>query len=232
MKTNKSIIRVILVLTIGICFVLILYLSTFTKQGFLRQNEITYTPSEIVKNTKSSEQLDENNFFIKLAKAAEDRTKHSVRYDPAYVKIAYPGGDVPEETGVCTDVVIRSYRKLGIDLQVKVHEDMKTNFFKYPKMWRLMKPDSNIDHRRVPNLMTFFKRHGTVLEKSLVDNIYLPGDIVTWDLGGGIAHIGIVSTKKIGSHNFIVHNIGAGPKLEDVLLNWKITGHYRYKENF
>ncbi|MCK5706541.1 MAG: DUF1287 domain-containing protein [Candidatus Aureabacteria bacterium] len=232
MKINKSIIRIILILTIGICFVLIAYLSTFTKQGFIRQNEITYTPSKIVKNNKSSEQLDENDFFIKLAKAAEGRTKHSIRYNPAYVKIAYPGGDVPMDTGVCTDVVIRSYRKLGIDLQVKVHEDMKANFMKYPKMWRLMKPDPNIDHRRVPNLMTFFKRHGTVLEKSPEGNIYFPGDIVTWDLGGGVAHIGIVSTKKEKSHYFVVHNIGAGPQLEDVLFNWKITGHYRYKENF
>ena len=231
MKKNNSVVRIIVIITISIIFVLIIYLSTFTKQGFLRQNEITYTLFKTEENSKTFEKFDENNFFIKLARAAEERTNHSVTYNPAYVKITYPDGDVPEGTGVCTDVVIRAYRKLGIDLQVKVNEDMNANFIKYPKIWRLMKPDPNIDHRRVPNLMTFFKRHGTVLEKSRVGDIYLPGDIVTWDLGGGVAHIGIVSTKKVNSHYYVVHNIGAGPKLEDVLFNWEITGHYRYKEN-
>jgi uncharacterized protein YijF (DUF1287 family) len=171
-------------------------------------------------------------FMERLVSAAIERTRHSVRYVPAYVRIPYPNGDVPPDTGVCTDEVIRSYRAAGVDLQKEVHEDMLQNFAAYPsqKRWRLDHPDPNIDHRRVPNLMVFFARKGETLPITLRAADYAPGDLVTWDLGGGVPHIGIVVDQKArwGDRYMVVHNIGAGPKLEDVLFNWKITGHYRY----
>jgi len=174
----------------------------------------------------------QTDFFIRLADSAFTLTKQHVQYDPAYVQIAYPNGDVPANKGVCTDVVIRAYRKLGIDLQKEVHEDMKAHFDKYPKKWGLSRPDKNIDHRRVPNLMTFFSRYGTVKKISQEPNDYQPGDIVCWDLGGGITHIGIVSRKKSEDKQryLIIHNIGAGQVLEDCLFQFKIIGHYSYKK--
>lgn len=169
-------------------------------------------------------------FVRRLVAAAIDRTSFIVRYDGSYVGIKYPGGDVPSGTGVCTDEIIRIYRKLGIDLQKEVHEDMRNNFSAYPKTWRLTRPDSNIDHRRVPNLMTFFRRRGEALPISSAATAYSPGDLVTWDLGGGIPHIGMVVDRRSadGRRFLIVHNVGEGPKMEDVLFRWKITGHYRY----
>jgi uncharacterized protein len=170
-------------------------------------------------------------FLHKLSDAAIERTQHTVRYDPAYVRIPYPGGDVPVGTGVCTDEVIRSYRAVGIDLQKEVHEDMQANFWSYPNhlRWRLLHTDTNIDHRRVPNLMVFFGRRGERLSITTNGSDYSPGDLVTWDLGGGVPHIGIVVDRKSASGRYmIVHNIGQGPKMEDVLFQWKITGHYRY----
>src|SRR5712692_6876163 len=171
-------------------------------------------------------------FLKKLVVAAVERTRHVVRYDPGYVRIPYPGGDVPAETGVCTDEIIRSYRSLGVDLQKEVHEDMVRNFDLYPRKWRwlLSRPDPNIDHRRVPNLMVFFGRKGESLSLSGRADDYTPGDLVTWDLGGGVPHIGIVVEQKSpqGGRYMIVHNIGQGPRMEDVLFSWKVTGHYRY----
>ena len=164
------------------------------------------------------------NFADRLVEAALYRTTQKVRYDPAYVALDYPGGDVPADTGVCTDVVIRSYRALGIDLQPLVHEDMKASFSAYPKLWGLKRPDKNIDHRRVPNLETFFKRHDGRVNEG--EGTYLPGDLITWDLdGNGLWHIGIV----VGPDTF-VHNIGAGPVLETGLRQWKVVGHYRYHQ--
>lgn len=168
----------------------------------------------------------------KLSNAAFELTKDRVTYDPNYFSIKYPNGDVPKDKGVCTDVVIRSYRKLGIDLQKEVHEDMKANFSVYPKIWGLKRTDTNIDHRRVPNLMTFFKRKGIVKKISSNPSDFIPGDIVCWNLGGGTTHIGIVSSKKstINKQQYlIVHNIGASQVLEDCLFDFKIIGHYRYK---
>jgi uncharacterized protein len=171
-------------------------------------------------------------FLQKLVEAAIERTHHSVRYDPAYVRIPYPNGDVPTESGVCTDEIIRAYRALGIDLQKEVHEDMLRNFSAYPnqRRWLLAHTDTNIDHRRVPNLMAFFGRKGEVLTPSTHSEDYAPGDLVTWDLGGNVPHIGIVVDRKSArtSRYLVVHNIGRGPQMEDVLFNWKITGHYRY----
>jgi len=174
----------------------------------------------------------QTDFFLQLADSAYTLTKQHVKYDPSYVQLAYPNGDVPADRGVCTDVVIRAYRKMGIDLQKEVHEDMKANFDTYPKKWGLAYPDKNIDHRRVPNLMKFFSRYGTVKKISQETSDYLPGDIVCWDLGGGITHIGIVSKKQSDDkqRNLIIHNIGAGQVLEDCLFQFKIIGHYTYEK--
>lgn len=167
-------------------------------------------------------------FLRKLVAAAVERTHHSVRYVSDYVHLSYPGGDVPADTGVCTDEVIRSYRAVGIDLQKEVHEDMVRNFDLYPH-GRQRSPDSNIDHRRVPNLMVFFARKGMQFSISERAEDYSPGDIVAWDLGGGVTHIGIVVDQRGGSGCYmVVHNIGHGPQMEDVLFDWKIIGHYRY----
>ena len=171
-------------------------------------------------------------FTRRLVAAAIERTHHSVRYVSEYIRIPYPGGDVPAGTGVCTDEIIRSYRAVGVDLQKEVHGDMLQNFAAYPnkRRWLLAHPDANIDHRRVPNLMVFFQRKGQSLPLTNRAEDYEPGDLVTWDLGGNVPHIGIVVDQKsrwIGRY-MMVHNIGEGPKMEDVLFNWKITGHYRY----
>lgn len=173
------------------------------------------------------------NFEKDIVTAAIDQTHQKVRYDGSYFSIAYPNGDVPANVGVCSDVVIRAYRKLGVDLQVLVHEDMAKNFRLYPskKLWGLNSTNRNIDHRRVPNLQVFFSRHGKSLPVTDKAQDYAAGDIVTWMLPGNLPHIGIVTDKTaFGSESpLIVHNIGAGPKLEDMIFAYKITGHYRYQ---
>lgn len=179
----------------------------------------------------------ENDLANKLVTAALERTEHTVRYDGSYLSIPYPMGDVPAHMGVCTDVVVRAYRKLDIDLQQLVHEDMKENFGLYPKIWGLKKPDTNIDHRRVPNLKVFFKRFGKELAITENSEDYQPGELVTWNVKrighlrkSYIPHIGIVVNQKSkdGKRYMIVHNIGQGPKLEDILFDYPITGHFRY----
>ena len=169
-------------------------------------------------------------FSEKLVEAAVALTHDRVVYDPAYFSIPYPGGDVPAGKGVCTDVIIRAYRKVGIDLQKEVHEDMVAHFSAYPKIWNLTQTDKNIDHRRVPNLMKFFSRHGKVKSISLQSSDYVPGDIVCWNLGGVVTHIGIVVNQKStdNQRNLIVHNIGGGQVMEDMLFKFKIIGHYTY----
>jgi len=171
-------------------------------------------------------------FTRRLVAAAVQRSTVHVRYVPDYVRIPYPGGDVPADTGVCTDEIIRIYRKLGIDLQKEVHEDIVANFREYPRKWRWLspQPDTNIDHRRVPNLMVFFRRDGESLPITANAADYSPGDIVAWDLGGGQTHIGMVVDRQplLAKRYMILHNIGRGPQIEDVLFDWKIIGHYRY----
>jgi uncharacterized protein YijF (DUF1287 family) len=172
----------------------------------------------------------QSDFYNRLADSTVVLTRQRVQYDPAYFSIAYPNGDVPANKGVCTDVIIRAYRKVGIDLQKEVHEDMKANFGAYPKMWGLSRPDKNIDHRRVPNLMVFFARHGQQKSISTLGKDYLPGEVVCWNLGGAVTHIGMVTDKKStdGQRPLIVHNIGSGQVMEDCLFKYKIIGHYRY----
>lgn len=169
-------------------------------------------------------------FGERLSSAAIELTHQTVSYDPSYFKIDYPNGDVPANKGVCTDVVIRAYRKLGIDLQQEVHKDMAANFSLYPKIWGLTKTDKNIDHRRVPNLMKFFSRHGAVKPKSNDASVYQPGDIVAWDLGGGTTHIGILINQRStdGERPLVVHNIGRGQEISDCLFDFTIIGHYSY----
>ncbi len=174
----------------------------------------------------------QESFFIRLSESAIELTRQIVKYDPAYFIISYPNGDIPADKGVCTDVIIRAYRKMDIDLQKEVHEDMKLNFGKYPKIWGLSKTDKNIDHRRVPNLMVFFERHGIVKPISGNPGDYQPGDIVCWNLGGAVTHIGIVVNRKSrdGKRYLIVHNIGGGQVMEDCLFDFEIIGHYRYSK--
>lgn len=171
-------------------------------------------------------------FLRDLVAAALERPHHQVTYDPGYVAIAYPGGDVPADSGVCSDEIIRIYRAVGIDLQKEVHEDIVRDIAAYPlrSRWQQERPDRNIDHRRVANLMVFFSRKGQELPITLRARDYLPGDLVSWDLGNGAIHIGMVVDQKdpLTNRSLIVHNIGAGPKMEDVLFDWKIIGHYRY----
>ena len=165
-----------------------------------------------------------------VVEAGVEQPNHTLYYDPTYVRIDYPGGDVPLERGVCTDVVVRAFRKGGVDLQKEVHEDMARAFGAYPTRWGMKRPDSNIDHRRVPNLRTYFERKGKSLPVSRDAAAYLPGDLVTWDLGGGVDHIGMVTnvwSDEAGRY-LIVHNIGRGARVENVLFAWRITGHYRY----
>jgi hypothetical protein len=165
-----------------------------------------------------------------LVKAARELTQHQETYDGSYRRIAYPMGDVPDDRGVCTDVVIRAYRQLHVDLQVRVHEDMVRNFSAYPKLWKMPRPDRNIDHRRVPNLQTFLKRQGAALPVTQIPQHYLAGDLVTWMLPGNLPHIGVVSDRLVvGTRRpKIIHNIGAGPVEDDTLFAFPITGHYRY----
>jgi hypothetical protein len=172
----------------------------------------------------------------KVNAGAIEQTTQTSSYDSSYRKLDYPNGDVPVNTGVCADVIVRAFRKADLDLQRELHEDMKKNFSKYPQKWGARRPDSNIDHRRVPNLMTWFDRRGKSLPVTKEPRNYLPGDVVAWELDNGLLHIGMVSKMKVeGADRYaVVHNIGIGARLEDVLFAWKIIGHYRYfdrKEN-
>ena len=165
-----------------------------------------------------------------LIEAAIEQSKVTTGYDPSWVKIDYPNGDVPSDTGVCSDVVVRAFRKAGIDLQKEVHEDMTRARSEYPRKWGASGTDTNIDHRRVLNLMTWFDRQGKSLPISNDRTDYLPGDVVAWELSDGVEHIGILTnlSSEPDKHYLIVHNIGSGARVEDVLLAWKIIGHYRY----
>lgn len=162
-----------------------------------------------------------------LALAAARQVGVTTVYDPSYVRLAYPAGDVPLDRGVCADVVVRAFREIGVDLQVKVHMDMRRNFRAYPRDWGLTSPDRNIDHRRVPNLMRYFDRRGKQLS---LDGAYEPGDVVAWRLPNGLYHIGVVAADRVPQENrrYVVHNIGAGTRKEDVLYAFEIIGHYRW----
>jgi len=191
---------------------------------------INNNPADVAETTTSKVPV-KKDFYEKLSDAAIALTKDEVEYDGDYFTIPYPEGDVPKGKGVCTDVVIRAYRKIGIDLQKEVHEDMQQHFSLYPKAWGLKTPDTNIDHRRVPNLQVFFSRFGEVKPITNKAGDYKPGDIVTWMLPARHPHIGLVVDKKTPSGRYmVVHNIGYGQKMEYFLFESEITGHYRYKK--
>jgi uncharacterized protein YijF (DUF1287 family) len=177
-----------------------------------------------------AEHSDIGDFTRTLVNAAIERTEHRVIYDGSYRTISYPGGDVPDSIGVCTDLIVRAYRAVGIDLQKEVHEDMTTAFDSYPDNWGLTKPDPNIDHRRVLNLRTFFRRRGVELPVTEDPEDYRPGELVTWMLPGNLPHVGLVTNERSrdGERPMIVHNIGSGPEIEDMLFRFEITGHYSY----
>ncbi|MDE3090313.1 MAG: DUF1287 domain-containing protein [Chloroflexota bacterium] len=166
----------------------------------------------------------------RIALAAEDQVGVTTIYDPSFVTLAYPNGDVPIERGVCTDVIVRAFRAIGIDLQVKVHEDMKKNFSAYPKDWGLTAPNPNIDHRRVQNLTTYFQRMGKQIKSTFADESFKPGDVVAWQLSGWMQHIGIVAVAMVPGTNrhYIIHNMGSGTHQEDALHYFTIIGHYRW----
>lgn len=196
-----------------------------------KKNEVFSQIQTILQPNKEKITFLENpkNFGEKLSNAAIQIIDPSVVYTPDYVRLAYPNGDVPAHTGVCTDVTIRAFRLLNIDLQKEVHEDMKAHFSKYPKRWGLSKPDTNIDHRRVPNLEVFFERKGKKIQLSNNPKDYWPGDIVTWNLNGKMPHIGIVTHIVSEAGNpMIVHNAGWGQVLEDCLFLYPMVGHFRY----
>ncbi len=210
-----------------IIFAAVVILACSPRYG--RQEEEVRLPAA---QSETKEKYDTTDFYYQLSKAALLLTRDKVTYDPSYFTIAYPNGDVPADKGVCSDVVIRAYRKSGIDLQQELHKDIAANFSVYPQKWGLKNPDKNIDHRRVPNLMRFFERNKASLPVSSQATDYRYGDIVCWQLQSGQTHIGmIVHQKSPGDENRyqVVHNIGAGQVLADCLFNYKIIGHYRYK---
>ncbi|MDQ6529520.1 DUF1287 domain-containing protein [Flavobacterium sp. LHD-85] len=200
------------------CIILLFFLSCHQKEN---------------KSVAVSNYNEPKTFGEKLSQAAISIIDPSIDYDPAYFKIDYPNGDVPKDKGVCTDVIIRSYRILNIDLQKEVHEDMIENFSLYPnlKKWGMTKTDTNIDHRRVPNLEVFFERKGTKLPVTQNTKDYKTGELVTWMINDKLPHIGIVTNKKSadGKRNLIVHNVGGGQVLEDCLFDYKIVGHFKYE---
>jgi len=168
---------------------------------------------------------------LRMVAAARQQIGVTKDYDPGYTVLDYPGGDVALTTGVCSDVVVRALRRVGVDLQKEVHEDMQKNFSSYPQRWGLKAPDKNIDHRRVANLMRYFERHHIAMYEKLQQTVtYAPGDIVAWDLGGGVLHIGVVSDRRSGRTPLIIHNIGNGAKEDDILLKYRVIGHYRLKK--
>jgi len=217
-----------------LCCSLLLFLAFFLgcQDSFrtnAQQDPTGVLPSQTEEKPKLS---DINSAEIRsLLTSTNAQTRITTSYTQKYYSISYPNGDVPKSTGACTDVVIRAFRAAGVDLQKMVHEDMKANFSKYPKKWGLRRTDTNIDHRRVPNLRRFFTRKGKSLAITRAGSSFRPGDVVSWDLNGrGLTHIGVVSNiwNKHDKRYLIIHNIGGGTELEDRLFEWKITGHYRY----
>lgn len=215
---------------IGLCFLLASVGCRVRSNSVTTNNEVPARPARPVLKSLPANSPPQLKQLIDGATAQAGVT---TGYDPSYVSIQYPGGDVPINTGVCSDVLVRAFRKAGVDLQQEVHEDMARAWDAYPKKWALSGPDSNIDHRRVPNLMKYFERQGKSVAITDQPGDYLPGDVVAWDLGGGIYHIGMVTNMLSETQRecLIVHNIGAGTRVENVLFNWVIKGHYRFFAN-
>lgn len=218
----------LLMLVVGIGSFFVRPLLPFLQSQWSRPSE--HNAKLAIEELKSSQ-----DFSKQLAAAALERTKAKVEYDPGYYDLTYPGGDIPPHKGICSDLVVRSYRTLGVDLQQLVHEDMRENFRSYPQLWKLKGPDKNMDHRRVPNLQRYFTRNGKVLEVSHSVEDYEVGDVVAWRLpfgesDQGASHIGIVvpGPGERSGEKWVVHNIGSGPEWEDKLFSYEIVGHYRF----
>lgn len=210
--------------------VFVSYFAWPTFAEYVKSQRDQPTPDKVEFTVENLESAGE--YGSKLAAQALRQTQCEVSYDGAYYQIDYPMGDVPANKGMAADVVIRSYRSLGVDLQKLVHEDMKVDFRLYPQLWGLKGPDTNIDHRRVPNLQRFFSRHGQEIAPSRVATDYKYGDIVVWLLPHGEPHIGI-AVPGPGSHSdeiWVVHNVGKGPQWENTLLDYEIVGHYRFDQ--
>ncbi len=198
-------------------------------RGFSKYLSWTFCLTLLLAATASNADIEKID-IEQFVQSARNQIGVTLGYDAAYRAVAYPSGDVPPATGVCTDVIVRALREQKIDLQKQVHEDMRKNFARYPKRWGLKRPDRNIDHRRVPNLMTFLARENAELPITSRAADYSSGDIVTWDLGGGVTHIGIVSNRKIPlGVPLVIHNIGRGTQEENILFRYKIIGHYRLR---
>lgn len=210
------------ILLVLLLVAMVLGVKAFKRSSHLAENPVVYTPTYFQKRP--------NTPLGKLLASAEQQTEFTKIYDPAYVKIKYPNGDVPYERGVCADVIVRAFRAGDLDLQQALHEDMTAHFSEYPKLWGLKQPDPNIDHRRVANLMVYFKRQNKSLPITATASDYLPGDVVAWRFDDGRLHIGLVSDIKMPNSEqyYMIHNVGAGARIEDVLFYWKIVGHYRY----
>lgn len=211
----------------AVALVCLISITAGCQRTFQKRAVVVVTPPASVTRALPASASPQLKQFIE---AAVEQSKITTGYDPSYVGIDYPNGDVPLDTGVCSDVVVRSFRKVGLDLQKEVHEDMTRAWAEYPKKWGARGTDTNIDHRRVLNLNTYFTRKGKSLPISDNRADYLPGDVVAWELSEGVEHIGILTNVSTESdqHYLIVHNIGSGARIEDVLLAWKIIGHYRY----
>lgn len=214
----------------SLLFLLVIVVVLLSAAVIYRKLPAGQQPAIAVQEPAKEEKLPLDGFRKKLSDAAISIIDNTIIYDGSYYSISYPGGDVDAGKGVCTDVIVRSYRKLGIDLQELVHKDMQSNFAKYPQLWGRRSPDTNIDHRRVPNLARFFERHGESYPVSHKAEDYRPGDIVTWILSNNLTHIGVVVNEKSADRKrfLIVHNIGGGQVLADCLFAYKLTGHYYY----
>jgi uncharacterized protein len=211
-------------------FVVVSSISACAYRGEAAGVSSKATPAQVAAvNNVTRRPISDTPQIRKAVDSAIEQTRQTFEYDPSYVKLEYPNGDVPLVRGVCADVIVRAFRSAGMDLQKEVHEDMVRHFSAYPARWGARKPDSNIDHRRVPNLMTLFDRSGRSVPTTRKPSDYVPGDVVAWELDNHLLHIGIVTDAiAAGSQNYLaVHNIGEGAKLEDVLMAWKIIGHYR-----
>lgn len=216
-----------------ICYTMLVAVAALTvacQPNFVTDTEPPSRNSESLQPQAHSLPLNAPPALKQVIEGGIAQVNHTLYYDPSYVQLDYPNGDVPLERGVCTDVIVRAFRKAGIDLQKEVHEDMKLNFSAYPQLWGLKKPDPNIDHRRVPNLMTFFTRKGKALPITEKAENYRLGDVISWKLSDGQDHIGLVTNfwSEETQNYLIVHNIGGGTQIENVLFNWNIIGHYRY----
>lgn len=213
-----------------ICFMLTAQLASCTALSHQTSSATEERANASAQSAIVTKPIEGNETLKRVVEAGIEQTNYTKNYDASYARLAYPNGDVPRETGVCSDVVVRAFRAGGVDLQRELHEDMARAFAEYPQRWGLKQPDANIDHRRVPNLMTYFARQAKALPLTQNADDYKPGDVVAWNLGGGQTHIGMVTNLQSTTNKrfFIVHNIGAGAQVEDVLFTWKIIGHYRY----